>query len=202
MFYVFLTSLLRDGYRTLFEHGIVTYLEIAADFKGVAVQDLFVFDDTLINTNIIPAHPKPTQTIYIGHRKHSRRRFCIYDKASQLQKLRIMTDGDWTRIESRLRYTGLHTFELNQLANPFLSLRVCSQIHALQLFSSKSWRDFTLECERSGAHAALQKFSPARKKQHMGYLNRAACKWWIPHAFWGLWEPALTVVSPRAEFAI
>lgn len=201
-FYVLLRSMLPDGYRTLFERGLVTYIEVAADFSNIAVEELFVFEDTLVNTSIWPHYPEPTETIYVGHRKHSQRVFCVYNKALELRKNGIQTEGELTRIESRLRYCGLNLFELKQLKNPFLSLRICSKIESLRLFPSISWRDFMVECEREGAHAALQKCPWASRRKRMSYLSRAHCNWWAPLDVWPHWDSALEILVPRPEFEI
>ena len=201
--YALCATLFDFGYLTLFNDAKVTYIEIAADYRYINITNLLVFDARVKNSTILPSFPEPVQTIYIGHRKHSPRRFCIYNKARQLRKVKdTEVDGELTRIETRLRRTGLSPRNLNELTNPFTTLSVCTKLESRALLPSQRFAAFMDQCDERGANAALHKCSLARRKQFSGILRRASCDWWQPETLWERWPQALQVLAPRYDLPI
>ena len=182
------------GYATVLAKSHVTYLEIAADFKGVVWKGLFLFDPALRNSLWHPTYYSPTPTNYIG-RRGSNRVIRAYDRVARLKAAGIPTgDEPVTRIEASLRKLGCKVQALSQIANPFKSVGVCRFDDIEAECPDAEWKQFLKHCRWIGACEASQLLGPVKKK-YLTLLKSTCCDWWSPDQIWSSYPSALHVLQ-------
>lgn len=187
-----LSECLQHPYEVFYESGRVSYLELAADTLSHAKHTFIPFRAYCTKSK---AWSYGFGTIWVGSEKGNCW-FAIYDKQKQLIDNKLPAPHkQHTRIEARLRDTGLSPSALVSLPNPFIKLEIADFIKAKLISKSNEWNLFLLKCVSLGAQAALTLFKKWRKK-FLILLRSSAASWWEPEYIWQYFAQALKTIAP------
>lgn len=185
---------LEDGYSTLYAHGRVSYLEIAADFHGIEWGGLLPFDSRLQNSNWYPPYPASKATAYLG-RRGSTRVIRTYDRVEKQKAQGILTmNGPVTRVEAVLRRLQRLIPELHTVKSPFETVGFCDCNAAMNAFTEQQWKTFVQNCKWEGTSKALALIGPL-KKTYLKRLQSLNVSWWNPAAVWSQYPQALQILK-------
>lgn len=197
----YMATIFEYGYHSLYAIARVSYIEFAADLKGVDFNDIFVLDnrvtkykDSFLNIG----------TLYLGVRK-GLRQIAVYDKRKQLSKSGVNHLDALTRIEVRLCPKNLPLSELTSIKNPFASITVSPQssLEALtgtkggeglikMAYSLRGW----LNSKSKLLMAYFMLMSPYRSKQIAETVAKHQYQWWAPELIWAKALEAIAVLNP------
>jgi hypothetical protein len=193
----FLGYLFPDGgFQWLRKHANVSYIELAADFAKIDIGSLLPFHAYAHQSTRLPQYPTSLETVYLGA-KRSKRSICCYDRALWLQKNKgHIVPYAVTRIEARLRKTGIPLVDIPSLDNPFTPIGVCRLHDALGVSKSKAWQAFIELAVTEGAQVAFWA-AGKYKAQFLATLQSVQCDWWNPNA---VWKDAKRSIERLADF--
>ena len=138
--------------------------------------------------------------VYIGSNK-TNIQFVIYDKVKRLKNKGIPTPwSSYTRIEARLRNTGLAPYQLTELKNPFPSLEIASAIDCKNHSSVPEWHQFIDMALKEGSPIAFSGLNKYKKKKYRGWLSLYAAKFWKPEKIMNSINAAMEPIKPEKLF--
>ncbi|MGA8146774.1 MAG: hypothetical protein WB870_04260 [Gallionellaceae bacterium] len=184
------------NYPLLFKTARVSYIELAADSRSEMAHSFVPFRPRCNYSYIYKEQDGSYGSTYLGS-KLSALKFCIYDKHRQLLAKNLPAPHKThTRIEVRLRHTGLSPSELlEKMDNPFKKLEIADLQKARNASKDKVWQNFLDLCLEVGSAKALA-LHPKKRKLYMSMLRVAASWWWKPNHIWLKLPQALSVIEP------
>ena len=189
--YSYMSVLMDFGYHTLYDHGKVNYIEIAADAAEVEFDNIFAYDVKVKNANDTY---RKEGSIYLGGEK-SDRSIIVYDKAKeQLDKFGIKLDHPLLRIEARLAHLPLTLGELQMVPNPFNSFNIGWMSDLQEKKGGPKWNLFKKQCQTMGVQNALGMAGGDRKKI-LEELSNITSHELNPGNYWNQLPAALDVLK-------
>jgi hypothetical protein len=185
-----------NGLRGMAVDGKVAYIELAADFRHVAIGGLIPYDRRLRDSWRIPSPPDDAQTYYLGAKK-SVRHAAVYDKARELLVNHgVKLDYELTRFEMRQRNLGVRLGGVPWLGNPFAGLGVCRESDARTISKSKAWHEFLDIAVQQGAQIALQ-WAGKDRILFLSRLRSVCCPWWNAGKVWKAARRSVTRLNAK-----
>lgn len=175
----------------------VGYIEIAADFTGISMEDIEAFDTRLQDGYVWPRIRRPKQTIYCGNRRGIRR-VCIYDRRMRLRARGIYFPEPELRVETRLRLYDreLVLTDIPSRRNPFASVYLVDFERVIGHLGGKRDTRFLQDAEKHGLNNALHWGANWDRKRRIDVIRRhALCEWWDHDLVWQGAENALAGVA-------
>ncbi len=175
----------------------VGYIEVAADFTGIGMEDVEAFDTRLQDGFVWPRSRRPKQTIYCGSRTGIRR-LCVYDRRMRLSARGVELTQSELRVEARMRFHGrtLTLPDIADIRNPFATVYLVDFERLADSLSARRDSRFLIDSERHGLNSALHWSPPWDKKRRIGAMKRHALSpWWERELEWRGIEDALAGVA-------
>jgi len=190
-----LTCLCDSTYEEWMSVHHVSRVDVAIDLEHVNINDLLITAPNYVRTGMWCSKGGRTETLYLGS-EQSPGRFIAYNKRAELLKHGHKDIGhDLTRLEFRLRKTGLTVSGLLSIPNPFQDVRIYS-LRACEKLGEKScdlewWSMFYDSSAYRGLHAALLKLPPQKRSKVKKAMEAGLLKCWKPWNIWKGWPSAI-----------
>lgn len=176
--------------------GMVTKIDLAVDVQDAPINMLLF---RAKKYSVTKNEYGSGRTLYIGG-SFSGAQFKIYDKATQMKKIKKKTNNPTlheeipknvlTRIELSKK-AKMPVSEIHNLENPFGKLQVL-YVGKLKTAQSNDLRQVFLHAARAiGIYPAFMNLSQAGKAEINEFLKLGNAEWWSPKSIWGSYLAAL-----------
>lgn len=178
------------SYRSCLVKGVVSYVEVAADFVGRHTSEILIFQPYIRATT--DGSKKILSTYYLGSRS-SARTTVAYNRAEHPGA--SGHEKAWSqlmRVEVRLRRPKIVPICLGTLKNPFTSIHVCEfETLKAKLGDDPKAIDFLYACRMAGSPQAFSIF-PEFRKPMMKLAAASHAAWWRPSGLMDTWEATVS----------
>jgi hypothetical protein len=172
-------------YDHVLKYGRITRLDMAADLKGVILDDN-LWEAPNKQCRVLYVHRGELSTLYLGKKKGNS--VAIYDKRRELGL--PASTPPWTRVEARLKPQRL-ICDLPSLPNPFTRISVYDVLEAGLPLPTADIRAFLDSCQKRGLRDAVRFRSSADRAEFTSIVRAARPDWWEPKTLWETWEELL-----------